>query len=266
MPDTSAAPEFISGAIDVHCHYSDARFDGVMDGTIRRLGEMGITLIENATDIPSAEKCAELAEMYDNVYAAAGIYPGETGKVTDEAEAVRRLSELLEKPRVVALGEIGLDRHWPEPPMEIQKHWFELQLNIAADHGVPVEIHDREAHGECVEAVRRHPKTKGMFHCFSGSAETARELTSLGWYISFGGAVTFKNAKKAAEAAAVVPDELLLIETDAPYMAPVPLRGETCTSDMMVYTAVKLAEIRGTTPEDIVRLTAENAKRLFDLK
>ncbi|MCR5263368.1 MAG: TatD family hydrolase [Clostridiales bacterium] len=265
MNENTEAPGFMSGAVDVHCHYGDARFEGVRDETIRRLSSLGITLIENGTDIGSSEECVSMAARYDNVYAAVGIYPGETGKIGDEAAVIKRLDELLEMPGVVALGEIGLDRHWPEPPIETQKRWFDIQLAAAAEHGRPVEIHDREAHGECVDAVRSHPKTRGMFHCFSGSAETARELTSLGWYISFGGAVTFKNAKKAAEAAAAVPDEFLLIETDAPYMAPVPRRGETCTSDMMAYTAARLAEIRGMPPEDIIRLTSENAKRLFGI-
>ena len=263
MAEINEAPGVMSGAADVHCHYSDAKFDGIRGETVRRLGELGITLIENGTDIASSENCVRMAAEYGSVYAAVGIYPGETGKVTDEASAVRRLHELLEMPKVVALGEIGLDRHWPEPPADIQKKWFDIQLGMAAEHGKPAEIHDREAHGECVEAVKRHPGTRGMFHCFSGSAETAKELTSLGWYISFGGAVTFKNAKKAAEAAAAVPDEFLLIETDAPYMAPVPFRGNICTSDMMYYTACKLAEIRGTTAGEIIRITSENAKKLF---
>ncbi|NLZ36574.1 MAG: TatD family hydrolase [Clostridiales bacterium] len=260
--------------IDVHCHYHDSRFDSYSDeegadsrdSLIKRLAKSGIILIENGTNLKTNEEALNLAARHDNMYAAVGIYPGESDIPPEDEDAVlERLEEQLLSPKVVAVGEIGLDYYWDEPDREIQKRWFGLMLDLAEKHDLPVEIHNRESHGDMVEILSQRKNSRGLMHCFSGSAETARQLTSMGWHISFGGSVTFKNAKKTAAAAAVVPDDLLLIETDCPYMAPMPHRGKTNRSDWMKYTVERLAEIRGQSPERIVEITTRNAKKLFKI-
>ena len=168
--------------------------------------------------------------------------------------------------KAVALGEIGLDYHYEDVPPEIQMVYFEKQMALAEKLNIPVIIHDRDAHGDCLEMVKRFPNVKGVFHSFSGSAEMALELVKLGWYISFSGTVTFKNAKKPKEACVAIPSDRLLIETDAPYLAPTPHRGELNRSSYVQLTAEEIARLRGVSVEEIERITTENAKRLFRIK
>ena len=251
---------------DTHAHYDDSRFDEDRAALLSGLPASGVGLVLNpGCDWDSSRKAAELAERYPHVYAAAGYHPENCGPyVPDDVE---RLRELLAKPKVVAVGEIGLDYHWAEnPPKEHQQVIFRRQLALAAELDLPVIVHDRDAHADCLAMVKEFPAVRGVFHCFSGSPELARELWKLGWYVGFDGPLTYKNARKTVEVAAEAPPDRILIETDSPYLSPVPLRGTRNDSRSLVHVAAKLAEIRGMTTEEIMELTTENGKRLFSIK
>ena len=255
---------------DTHAHCDDKRFEEEYEG-----GTVGVItdclndnvsyIINIGTDIYNSRVSVELAEKFENVYASCGIHPSEVF-YEDADKAIEVIEELLKHEKAVALGEIGLDYHYEDIPKELQFVYFEKQMQLAEKLGIPVIIHDRDAHGDCMEMIKKFPSVKGVFHSFSGSAEMALELVKLGWYISFSGTVTFKNAKKPKEAAAVVPSDRLLIETDAPYLAPTPHRGQLNRSSYVQLTAQELADIRGVSLEEIEKLTTENAKRLFGIK
>ena len=250
--------------IDSHAHYDDRRFDEDREEVIASLCEKGVgAVVDAGCDFDTTAAAIALAEKYDLFYATAGFHPGNADQVVDPEAAMAWLREALSHPKVVALGEIGLDYHYDEPSREKQQEVFELQLSLAEELNVPVVIHDRDAHGDVMDAVRRHPKAHGVFHSFSGSPEMAKELIKLGWYISFSGVVTFKNAAKLPEVAAIVPEDRFLIETDCPYLAPHPFRGQRNDSTLMAYTAERIAEIRDITADEVRRLSAENTKRLF---
>ncbi len=252
---------------DTHAHYDDARFDSDRDDVLSSLPENGIAYaVDVGCSLDSLEKAVSLAEKYDFIYASAGIHPNDAQNAEDDPETLNILRKYLAHPKNVALGEIGLDYYWQEPSREIQKKWFELQLCLAEELAKPVIIHDREAHGDCMEIVRRHPNVKGVFHSYSGSPEMAEELIKRGWYISFSGVLTFKNAAKLPEVAKIVPEDKMLLETDCPYLAPVPFRGKRNDSVMMKKTAEKLAEIRGVSYEDICRITTKNALAFYNLE
>jgi len=191
------------------------------------------------------------------------VHPHEAAKVTESD--LDAITALLSEKRVKALGEIGLDFYYDLSPRDVQRDIFRRQMAIAREHNVPVIIHDRDAHGECLEIIDEFPEVKGVFHCFSGSAEYARELVKRGWYISFTGSVTFKNASKILLAAKAVPDDRIMIETDSPYLAPEPYRGRRNDSSMLRRICASLAELRGTTPEAFAELTLENGKRFFGI-
>lgn len=247
---------------DSHAHYDADRFDADRDEVLASLPARGVMRVINAaSDIPTAKVCIDLADRYDYIYAAVGVHPHEADS-WDESSA-EELTCLAEHKKVVAIGEIGLDYHYDFSPREVQRDVLERQLELAARLRLPVILHDREAHGDMYDILRRHAPVSGVMHCFSGSVELARESLSLGLYIGLGGAVTFKNARQPLEVAAMVPDDRLLVETDCPYMAPVPHRGERCESPMIALVAQKLAEVRGTTADNILRLAAQNASRLF---
>lgn len=211
---------------DTHAHYDDEAFDKDRDVLLPELYRQGITLINDiGCDIPSSQKAISIAEQYPFVYAVVGAWPGNTGDMT-EAD-LETYGQLAQHSKVVAIGEIGLDYHYDDVPRDIQKHWFDRQMALADRLGKPVVIHEREAHGDGLEIVRKWAdQVPGVFHCFSGSAEMAQELVRLGWYVSFTGVVTFKNARRALEAIAAVPMERIMIETDCPYLAPVPYRRQ----------------------------------------
>ena len=250
---------------DTHAHYDDEAFDEDRDVLLPELYRQGITLINDiGCDIPSSKKAIAIAEQHPFVYAVVGAWPGNTGDMT-EAD-LETYGQLAQHPKVVAIGEIGLDYHYDDVPRDIQKHWFDRQMALADRLGKPVVVHEREAHGDGLEIVRKWAdKVPGVFHCFSGSAEMAQELVRLGWYVSFTGVVTFKNARRALEAIAAVPMERIMIETDCPYLAPVPNRGKRNSSLNLPYVAEKLAEIKKCTPEEIIRATEENARKLYRL-
>ena len=248
---------------DTHAHYDDSRFDGDRDAVLAALPEAGVELVlDPGCDLPSSRAAAALAERYGHVYAAAGIHPENCAGFQDADLAALR--QLLAQPKVAAIGEIGLDYYWAEnPPRDFQQMVFRKQLALAEELDLPVIVHDREAHGDSLAIIQEFPTVTGVFHCFSGSPEMAAELLKRGWYLGFDGPITYKNAKRAPEVAAVTPLERIVVETDAPYMAPVPMRGKRNDSRYLPYVIEKLAEWKGVTAEEMTRVTWENGRRLF---
>ena len=258
---------------DSHAHYWDAKFtqngesaDRLIDALLSR----DVAGIVNVGTSPETSLLAkEQAEKHPGMEDAAGIHPtdaeGLSCKMKDALDTIRALFLLPEGKRPIALGEIGLDYHYDDTNRELQAAYFDAQLSLAEELGVPVIIHDRDAHADVFAALLRHPRATGVMHSFSGSAEMAVDYAKRGWYISFSGTVSFKNAKKVVEAAAVVPSELILIETDAPYLTPHPYRGQRNDSGFLVYTNAALASARGESPEVTAAQTLLNAKRLFRL-
>lgn len=255
---------------DTHAHCDDKRFEeeyeGGTAGVITDCLNSNVSYIINiGTNLENSRVSTELADRFENVYASCGIHPSDVF-YEDPDKAISVIEELLSHPKAVALGEIGLDYHYEDIPHDLQMLYFEKQMALAEKLDIPVIIHDRDAHGDCLDVIKKFPKVKGVFHSFSGSAEMAQELARLGWYISFSGTVTFKNAKKPKEACVVVPSDRLLIETDAPYLAPTPHRGELNRSSYVQLTAEEIAALRGEPLEEIQRITTENAKCLFRIK
>ena len=248
---------------DTHAHYDDEAFDADRDALLTALPQRGVGLILNpGCDVESSRKAVAYAAAYPHVYAAVGIHPENcAGFVPADIDVLR---ELARQPKVAAIGEIGLDYYWAEnPPRKLQQQVLRAQLARARELRLPVIFHDREAHGDSLAIVREFPDVTGVFHCFSGSPEMARELLQMGWYLGFDGPVTYKNARRAPEVAAVTPPERMLIETDSPYMTPVPYRGKRNDSGYVYLVAEKLAAWKGVTPEELARITTENGKRLF---
>ena len=251
---------------DTHAHYDDSRFDGDRDAVLAALPEAGVELVlDPGCDLPSSRAAAALAERYSHVYAAAGIHPENCAGFQDADLAALR--QLLAQPKVAAIGEIGLDYYWAEnPPRDFQQMVFRKQLALAEELDLPVIVHDREAHGDSLSIIREFPAVTGVFHCFSGSPEMAEELLKRGWYLGFDGPITYKNARRAPEVAAITPLERMVVETDAPYLSPVPVRGRRNDSRYLPHVIAKLAEWKGVTPEEMTRITCENGKRLFRLR
>ena len=251
---------------DTHAHYDSRQFDADRDQVLSALPGQGVGLVVNpGCDLDSSRKAIAIAEQYPFVYAAVGVHPEDCAGWQDTD--VDELRSLAAHPKVVAIGEIGLDYYWKEnPPREFQQRVFRAQLALARELDLPVIVHDREAHGDCLSIIREFPQVRGVFHCFSGSAEMAKELVGLGWMISFTGALTYKNARKAVEAAQAVPLDRIMIETDSPYMAPVPCRGERCHSGLVRHTCERLAELRGISLEECARITFENGTEFYQLQ
>lgn len=253
----------MNSIFDSHAHYNDEQFDADRDALLASLPEAGIVgLINCGTDVKTSQFSLELADRYDYIYAACGIHPEEASRISESDFAA--IESLLASPKCVALGEIGLDYHYDFVPREIQLSAFERQLDMAVGNHIPVIIHDREAHGDTMALLRKY-KPQGVLHCFSGSVETAKEALHLGLYIGLGGAVTFKNAVKPVEVAAFVPEDRLLLETDCPYMAPVPMRGKRNQSPYIEYVAQRIAQIRACDSQKILDITCRNAKKLFNI-
>ncbi|MBQ7125006.1 MAG: TatD family hydrolase [Clostridia bacterium] len=251
---------------DSHAHYYDEKFgdENERRKIISDVLSFGVKYVINAGTTPETTRQAiSLAEEYDGIYASAGLHPSDIYDISDIDAAFNEIALLARHEKVVAIGEIGLDYHWHEENKELQKYWFSRQMELAEELSLPVIIHDREAHGDCIDIVLKYPNVKGVFHSFSGSRETATELVKRGWYISFSGVITFKNATRLAEIVGAVPSDRLLIETDCPYLTPHPFRGQINNSTYMKYTAEKMAELRNTTPKEISLLTLQNAARLF---
>ncbi len=246
---------------DTHAHYDDEKFDEDRDELLASLPSMGVVNIINCgCDLASSLKSIEFSEKYGYFYSAVGIHPS---NITDASyNELQKIRELYSHPKCVAVGEIGLEYHYDFVPKDKQLDIFERQLILANELELPVIVHDREAHEDTMQLLKKH-RPKGVVHCFSGSAEMAREVLKLGMYIGLGGAVTFKNARKPLEVAEVVPEDRLLLETDCPYMTPVPFRGRRNSSDLIAYSAEKLAEVRHTDTQSLIEAANENARRLF---
>lgn len=248
---------------DAHAHYDDKWFDDDRRSLFSSFPQNGISYIVNAAvDLKTAKTAIGYAEEYPFMYACAGIHPENLEGLPENY--LDQLTELLNHPRVCALGEIGLDYYW-DIPKEPQLRVFEEQLRLSRELDVPVVIHDREAHGDTMALLRKY-RPKGLMHCFSGSVEMLKEVVKLGMSISLGGTVTFKNARVPVEVAAAVPLDRLLLETDAPYLSPVPNRGKRNDSTNIAYTAARIAEIRHMDAQELIDLTTENAKRLYGIK
>lgn len=251
---------------DSHCHLDDDKFDLDRDNLISSLPGKGIAAcLTCGSDLASSRAGIALAEEYPFVYAAAGVHPHQAAQAqSGDLEDIR---QLLKHDKVVALGEIGLDFYYDFSPKDVQEDWLNRQLDLAYELGMPVVLHVREAHGRMLDIMkaRRDHLPGGVLHCFSGSAESAREYERLGFYISFAGSLTFKNAHNLREAAQAVSAERLLIETDSPYLAPVPFRGKRNDPSLVSEVCGLLAELRGLSFEDTAKLTCENACRLFKL-
>ena len=248
---------------DTHAHMDDLAFAEDRKELLQELPNHQIGLLMNpGCSRESSYNAVALAKEYDYIYAAVGSHPDVADEVNEEVlEEYRKLCKLNDK--VKAIGEIGLDYHYEDIPREIQKQAFRAQMALAAELDLPVIVHEREAHEDGMSIVREFPQVKGVFHCYSGSAEMARQLVELGWYIGFTGVLTFKNARKAVEVAAAIPLERIVLETDCPYMAPDPFRGKRNDPSKLYRMAEKLAEIRGLSVEEIHRITMENGKRLY---
>ena len=247
---------------DTHAHYDDRQYDEDRETLISSLIQNGIGGVVNiGADMASSERALELAHKHGFIYAAVGVHPSEVEELNDEA--MDRLKAWSADERCVAIGEIGLDYHYEDTDKELQNAFFDAQLSLAEEYRLPVIIHDRDAHGDCFEAVLRHPASFGVFHSYSGSPEMAAELVRRGWYISFSGVITFKNAPKVRSVALSVPRDRILLETDAPYLAPVPYRGKTNRSDYVAESAAVLASILGVMTDEAIGITADNARRLF---
>lgn len=249
---------------DTHAHYDADAFDADRLEVLASMPGQGVELILNpGCDLKSSQTAVELAERLPFVYAAVGVHPEECAD-WDAEHDIPALEALAQNPKVRAIGEIGLDYHWPDnPPRELQQQVFHVQLELAEKLDLPVIVHDREAHADCLAIVREFPGVRGVFHCYSGSAEDAKTLVKLGWHLSFTGTITFKNARKAPEVIAAVPLERIMVETDAPYMAPTPFRGKRCDSRYVYRMAETIAEIKGLTPAEVEQATTENGKALF---
>ena len=258
---------------DSHAHYYDERFENELTGSVDELiGALlsdSVSYIVNVGTMPTTSRAAiAQAKKFPNMYSTVGIHPGDTRFLSDMEAELSECEELIldKSNKCVCLGEIGLDYHYDGTDKERQMRYFRAQMDMAKRLDVPVSIHDREAHEDVMAVLREYPTVRGVMHSFSGSAEMARELVKLGYMISFSGTLTFTNARRPKEAAAVVPHDRLLIETDAPYLAPHPKRGTLNHSANLAYTNAALAEIIGKSAEETARLTEENALRFYGIK
>jgi len=249
---------------DTHAHFDDKAFDADRHELFDIMHEDGVSLIVNpGCEVLSSENAVSFAEKYDFVYAAVGFHPEELKCYTEEA--YERIRELAKHPKCVAIGEIGLDYYWDDSRKDEQKQLFRRHIELALELAKPVIIHDREAHGDTLDIIRDYPGLRGVFHCYSGSAEMAKELLKKGWYLGFDGPVTYKNARKTVEVLEICPLERVLIETDSPYLSPVPMRGKRNDSRNLRYIAAKIAEIKGVSTEEVASVTMENGKKLFGI-
>lgn len=250
---------------DTHAHYDDEHFNADRDAVLRAVQESGVGRIVNpGCTVASSRAAIALAERYDFMYAAVGLHPENCAGVTDaDFEAVEALAA---HPKVVAIGEIGLDYYWEEnPPRDFQRAVLARQLALAEKLDLPVVIHDRDAHGDCMDMVRAFPNVRGEFHCYSGSVEDAKVLLDKGWYLGFGGSLTFKNARKAPEVVQYMPLSHLLLETDSPYLAPVPFRGKRNDSRYLPYVAERVAQLKGISAAEVEQAAWDNANRFFSI-
>lgn len=249
---------------DTHAHYDDEAFDEDRDEVLTSLRKRGVgTVVNVGASMEGSRRSVSLSEEYEFVYSAVGVHPDEVGELREED--MEWMREQLQKPKVVAVGEIGLDYYWDKEGHDLQKKWFLRQLKLAKELKKPVIIHSREAAADTMELLKAnyHGEMPMVMHCYSYSPEMAVEYLKMGFYLGIGGVLTFKNAKKLKEVVEIAPIERLLLETDCPYLAPVPNRGKRNDSTNIHYVAEELARLKGMTPEEVIRITEENARRFY---
>ena len=250
---------------DTHAHYDSGAFNADRFQILDGMPEKNVGLIvDPGCDLESSRAAVELVEKYDFVYAAVGWHPEDIDKFSEEAFS--ELKRLAQHPKCVAVGEIGLDYYWDSEHKDEQKELFHRQIELALELNKPIIVHDREAHGDSLEIVRGYPELRGVFHCYSGSPEMAAELLKRGWYLGFDGPITYKNARRAIEVLEICPIERIVIETDSPYLTPVPNRGKRNDSSQLCHVIEKIAEVKGMSAEDVERITFENGKKLYGLE
>jgi TatD DNase family protein len=249
---------------DTHAHYDSSKFSDDRDEVLRAVYEDGISLIVDPGDtLERSRAVVSLADQYDYLYAAVGVHPEEYETWTDDT--IDQLRLLAKAPKVVAIGEIGLDYYWDKAHTDLQKQMFRAQIDLALELNMPIIVHDREAHGDCFSIVCEYPALRGVFHCYSGSAEMARELLKRGWYLGFDGPITYKNNVKAMEVLAVTPLDRIVLETDSPYLSPVPNRGKRNDSRNLPYIAAIVAREKRISTEEVAAITFENGKKLYGI-
>ena len=250
---------------DTHAHMDDRAFDADREALLTSLPRQGLSLVMNpGCSLSSSQNVDKLTRAYDYLYGAVGSHPDVCDEVNEEVLDIYR-TLCRENPKIKAIGEIGLDYHYEDIPREIQQRAFRLQMSLAKELGLPVIVHDRDAHADSMAIVEEFPEVKGVFHCYSGSVEMAQWLIDRGWYIGFTGVLTFKNARKAVEVAEAIPLERIVLETDCPYMAPEPFRGKRNDPGKLYRMAERLAQIRGLSVEEVQTITLENGKRLYGI-
>lgn len=250
---------------DTHTHLDDEKFHEDREQIIEYLKQEGISYAVNVGScLQSSRASLALAEKYDFIYAAVGVHPNEVGSLTDAD--LETIGQLAAHEKAVAIGEIGLDYYYDEPARDVQKIWFEKQLRLAETLNMPFIVHDRDAHNDTIEMIKKVGYTNGVMHCFSGSVEMAKIMLDMGFYISIAGQVTFKNAPKVREVASFIPVEKLLIETDSPYLTPEPHRGERNNSANVQFTCAKIAELKGMKTEELAKITLENGKKFYGIR
>jgi len=249
--------------IDTHSHYDDAAFDADREQLIKELNNEDIIAVNVGATYDSAFTAYEFSEKYENIYCAVGVHPDEIGELTDDK--LLEIERLCHKPKTVAIGEIGLDYHWMVQPKEAQQEWFIKQIGLAKAVKLPINIHSRDAAADTLEIVKRENagENGGIVHCYSYSVEHAREYLKLGFHFGIGGVVTYKNARVLKEVVDYLPLEALVLETDCPYLAPTPHRGERNDSRNLIYVAEAIAQIKGTSTEEIIGITCQNAKTIY---
>lgn len=250
---------------DTHAHYDSGAFNADRFDILNAMPAGNVGCIVNpGCDLESSKMAIALAEKYDFVYAAVGWHPEDiVDKLTEEA--FEEMCALANHPKCVAIGEIGLDYYWDKEHKEEQKELFRRQIELAIRLDKPIIVHDREAHGDSMEIIRDYPEARGVFHCYSGSAEMAKELLKRGWYLGFDGPITYKNARQSHEVIEICPADRMLIETDSPYLTPVPFRGKRNDSTKLCYVIEKIAEIKNVSPQEIEQITYDNALRFYGI-
>lgn len=256
---------------DTHAHYDAEQFDSDRDSLLSSLPSQGVSLVLNpGCDLPSSQFAVDLADKYPYFYAAVGIHPSECGERFDSDtldDVINQLKNIASHPKVKAIGEIGLDYYWESnPSKEAQHYFFHAQMNLSTDLDLPVIIHDRDAHEDCLEVVKEYPFSRGVYHCYAGSVEYAKILLDLGYMMSFTGVITYKNARKALEVLEYLPLDAIMIETDAPYLTPVPHRGKRNDSSKLCHTAQVIADLKGISLEECARITKENGLKFFNIQ
>ncbi len=255
----------MTGIFDTHAHYADSAFDADREQVLNELPDKGVKLVMlAASGLDDSAENMRLAQKYDYIYAAAGVHPESIDETP--ADYLDRLREMTaSEPKIKAIGEIGLDYHYEGYDRDAQIRFFREQLELAAELDMPVIVHSRDASEDTLDILMEY-RPRGVVHCFSGSAETAREILKLGMYIGFTGVLTFKNAKKAIRALEAVPMDRLLMETDCPYMAPEPFRGKRSDSSMIAYTAAKAAEVKGIPVQELIDMTCKNGMTMYGIE